>query len=228
VAKNISPALDVINKYPELGWVKGNTELLNLGPAAMDILAQTHLRKETFKSLNDAGFSAKGSVGIASMLHEHGSKDVNKDAQTLADNVKSLNDPAFKAAIDARAKLQVPAPNETPAQAEARRAQIPAAEDQVRATAAAHIAKKPQDAVKVKGVTDAVGIELKKNEATTNLRSKVSNATADKNAAADALLAELGESKPAAATGKAEDKAHQKADHGGSDHSKPKAKKTFS
>jgi hypothetical protein len=49
--------------------------------------------------------------------------------------------------------------------AEARKAQIPGAEDQVRAAATAHIAKKPQDAAKVKDVTDTLGVLTLKRRA---------------------------------------------------------------
>ncbi len=184
-------------------WAADNREILKLGTGAIDIIKQTHLRQETLTSLKDAGFSTKASVGIASMLHEHG-KDANKDGQVLASKVKELGDPDITAAIEARAKLQIPAPNETPEQAQARTGQIPAADDQIRDTANAHIQKKLQDAAKVKDVTDTLGIKLEQNAATQKNENGQTTATADRNAKADAkdakadaILADLNNAAPA-------------------------------
>jgi len=147
-----------------LTWAANNPDLLRLGPAAIEILAQTKLREETFNRLTkDAGLSTKGAVGVAAMLHAQG-KDANKDGQALAADIAAINDPAFKAAIDARGRLQVPAPNETPEQKKVREAQMPAAEDQVRAAADAHVQRKPEDAARVKRATETLGIAVKKNE----------------------------------------------------------------
>ena len=177
-------------------WAAENREILKLGTAAIDIIKQTQLRKETLTSLKDAGFSTKGSIGIASMLHERG-KDANKDGKAFATKVKELGDQDITAAIEARAKLQVPAPNETPEQAEARKAQIPAADDHIRDAANAHIQKKPRDAAKVKDVTDTIGVELKRDEVATKATADKSAKAEAKVAMADAALADLNGPEPA-------------------------------
>ncbi|MDN3277435.1 hypothetical protein QWJ07_24430 [Frankia sp. RB7] len=79
-------ALDIVGKYPELGWVKGNTELLSLGPSAIQALADVHFKAESFNKLKGVEFAASDVVTLARFA-----KKTNRDANDLADRVAHGN-----------------------------------------------------------------------------------------------------------------------------------------
>jgi hypothetical protein len=72
-------------------WAANNPELLRLGPAALQTLADVHLRQDIYNRLTkEAGFKAKDVVGIARLAKEKG-VDANKLGGDIADSVRNLS-----------------------------------------------------------------------------------------------------------------------------------------
>lgn len=66
-------------------WAANNRELLQLGPAAIESIAQANLNRETYSRLtNDASFSAKNVVTITDYANRTGT-DANKIGNAIAD-----------------------------------------------------------------------------------------------------------------------------------------------
>lgn len=95
-----------------VGWAADNREILKLGPSAIDVIAQTRFRKETYTELRNVGLSARGSVGIAAIAKQRGD-DANTFGSEIAKNLRTLNDRSVTSAVDGFAATQID-PNATP------------------------------------------------------------------------------------------------------------------
>jgi hypothetical protein len=88
-------------------WAADNKDILKLGPAAIDVLARTGLRKDVYTGLTkEAGLSAKGAIGIADMLDKDG-KDANAAGNELKKSLLAINDPKYTAAVAKLGELQL-------------------------------------------------------------------------------------------------------------------------
>jgi hypothetical protein len=75
-----------------LGWAVGHSDLLRLGPAAIDTLKDVHFRQKTFERMrHEGGFVAKDIVGLADYAKRH-NLDANKLGEVSTDTVKTLGD----------------------------------------------------------------------------------------------------------------------------------------
>jgi hypothetical protein len=73
-----------------VAWAAGRPDLLRLGPAALQVLAEVHLREESYRRLTtDAGFHAKDVVTLAEFAKKRGI-DANDLSKTIADSAKAL------------------------------------------------------------------------------------------------------------------------------------------
>ena len=88
-------------------WAADNKDILKLGPAAIDVLARTGLRKDVYTGLTkEAGLSAKGAIGIADMLDKRG-KDANAAGNELKKSLLEIGDPKYTAAINKLGEIQL-------------------------------------------------------------------------------------------------------------------------
>jgi hypothetical protein len=75
-----------------LGWAAGHSDLLRLGPAAIDTLKDVHFRQQTFERMrHEGGFTAKDIVGLADYAKRHG-LPASKLGEVSTDTVKTLGD----------------------------------------------------------------------------------------------------------------------------------------
>lgn len=81
-------ALDLARKVG-LDWVANNPDLLRLGPAAIQALADVHLRKDSYDGLKGVGYSAGDVVTVAKFA-----KRKHLDANELARTIKESNEAA--------------------------------------------------------------------------------------------------------------------------------------
>jgi hypothetical protein len=88
-------------------WAADNKDILKLGPAAIDVLARTGLRKDVYTGLTkEAGLSAKGAIGMADMLDKDG-KDANLAGNELKKSLLEINDPRYTAAVSKLGEIQL-------------------------------------------------------------------------------------------------------------------------
>jgi hypothetical protein len=88
-------------------WAADNKDILKLGPAAIDVLVRTGLRKDVYTGLTkEAGLSAKGAIGMADMLDKDG-KDANAAGNELKKSLLEINDPGYTAAVSKLGELQL-------------------------------------------------------------------------------------------------------------------------
>jgi hypothetical protein len=75
-----------------LAWAAGHSDLLRLGPAAIDTLKDVHFRQQTFERMrHEGGFAAKDIVGLADYAKRH-NLDANKLGNVSTDTVRTLGD----------------------------------------------------------------------------------------------------------------------------------------
>ena len=205
-----------------VSWAANNPDILKLGRPAIDILAQTHLRKDVYDGLTKTGLSPKGSVGVAAMIHAKGG-DANEGGKIVTDSLNTMNDKAVTDAVNARATLQVPDKNETPQQKQAREAKIPDADQQVESAVGEHIKHRPEHAATGKKMMKTLGVKMKENDAqakaTVDKSAKADNKAAQKNDALSAFNSL--ESKPEAAAQPKEREASNKSTQTEADKPKP-------
>lgn len=175
-------------------WAADNRDILKLGPAAIDVLKQTQLRKDVYEGLTkEAGLSAKGTIGIAKMAHDRG-EDANEAGTEIKDSLKTMNDKAVTKAVDDCGKLQMD-PKATPEQKEA-------AKKEVGSRVEEHVKTHHEHAKEGEKLKKRMGIEKKNTEAK-NEHNNQASATAAKSEQKDAtakgnddLLASLNSDKP--------------------------------
>jgi len=70
-----------------VGWMANHPDLLRLGPGAIETLARTRFRQETYRSLREAGFEARDALGIARFAERTG-QDANRVGQDIANSIR--------------------------------------------------------------------------------------------------------------------------------------------
>lgn len=89
-----------------IGWAANNPELLRMGPAALQTLADAHMREQTFREMSKARFEGKNIVAIAAFANAT-HRDANKLGHDLAEsNTQAATDKDGKVNQDVLLRLQ--------------------------------------------------------------------------------------------------------------------------
>ena len=157
-----------------VSWAANNPEILKLGPAAIDVLARTGLRKEVYTGLTkDAGLSSKGAIGIADILHKNG-KDPNTAGEEVKKNLIDINNQAYTHAVDELGKVQMN-PNATEEQKQAAR-------ERTRQTGEEAGKADPTKAELVRRNNELMGVAVQKNDASHKVEKSQEKLTATQSA----------------------------------------------
>lgn len=174
---NLSPAEKLTYNYAidqGVRWAAENRDILKLGPAAIDILKQTHLRKDVYEGLTKkAGLSSAGAVGIAKVLHDRG-EDANEGGKEITKDLTAINDPAYSKAVQRLGETHGD-PKATPEQkAEAVEGLKNAGEESVQ--------RHPEHRERVERTQKRLGAATERNDKTHKIDADQSNATAKQGA----------------------------------------------
>jgi hypothetical protein len=159
-----------------LGWAADNPDLLRMGPAAIQVLADVKLREDTFKHMTKAGMSKESVVGFANMSRKNGDdpETTNKNAHQLSTDLETIGSSKYTGAVNDYLKLQGPDTRATPAQIEAAKKKIQ--------DAGAEVVK--QDPSKAPQVEDSQKLLKVKTEQKNEADNRHTNAAATKDRAA--------------------------------------------